>query len=243
MGMVHDPPDLTVHTVSYDHRWGQTFYASLSEDDNTLNGCRTNGADGKMHLLSILLNHAAKMESPFWKFRHSWDSAAHIIRVVRGPLGKPHLLLGDYRGPAVSFSYGGGKIWAALRGDGSDIGIDVAAADEFQGKYPVHRVFHDHERHHAMHLAGGDMEMASALLWSIKEAVVKALGCAFHLVMPHQVYVYPSMGGAGGHTFVVFLSKKVLAQPSGCDDQPIWVRSFPLTRMWLSIALLTRQSQ
>ena len=47
-------------------------------------------------------------------------------------LGRPHLLLGKYRGPAISFSEGGGQLWAALCGDESDIGIDVAEADEFQ---------------------------------------------------------------------------------------------------------------
>jgi len=47
---------------------------------------------------------------------------------------------------------------------------------------PFSRVFHAQELQHALRLAGGDLEKASALLWSIKEAVVKALGCGFHLV-------------------------------------------------------------
>jgi phosphopantetheinyl transferase (holo-ACP synthase) len=95
--------------------------------------------------------------------------------VVHSLLGRPHLLLGEYRGPAISFSEGGGNVWAALCGDESDIGIDAAGADEFQREYPFHRVFHTQERQHALRLAGGDLEMAAALLWSVKEAVVKAL--------------------------------------------------------------------
>ena len=154
----------------------------------------------KHRLVSTLWDHLAAMESPLWKGGQSSNRAAFPIQVVRGPLGRPHLLLGEYRGPAISFSEGGGKVWAALCGDESDIGIDVAGTDEFQGEYPFHRVFHPQELQHALRMAGGDLEKASALLWSIKEAVVKALGCAFHLVDPRQITVYPSVGGRKGET-------------------------------------------
>jgi hypothetical protein len=92
---------------------------------------------------------------------------------------------------------------------------------------------------------GGDLEKASALLWSVKEAVVKALGCAFHLVDPLQIHVCPATGGddgagSGGHTFPVRLSGKALARfPIGAGLS-LWVRSFPQGKMWLSIAVLNR---
>jgi phosphopantetheinyl transferase len=163
----------------------------------------------------------------------------------RGPLGRPYLLLGEYRGPAISFSKGGGKFWAALCGDEFDIGIDVAGADEFQGEYPFHRVFHSQEIQHVMRLTRGDLGKASSLLWSIKEAVVKALGCAFHLVDPRQITVYPSAEGAvgrnGGYTFPVCLSGKTLEQFPVGANRPLWVRSIPQLKAWLSIALLNRQ--
>ena len=238
-----DCQGITVHAVSFDHRGGPAFYASLPGDGETLKGCRANGAGDKNHLVSILLDHVVAMESPLWKCRHSFDRAAFPIHVVRDPLGRPHLLLGEYRGPAISFSEGGGKVWAALCGDESDIGIDVAATDEFQGEYPLHRVFHDQELQHALRLTGGDLEKASALLWSIKEAVVKALGCAFHLVAPRQVHVYPSIGEDGGYTFPVCLSRKALARSPIGAGRSIWVRSFPQAKMWLSIALLSWQSR
>ena len=185
--------------------------------DETLKGCGTNGTGDKHRLVSTLWDHLVAMESPLWKRCQSSNRAAFPIQVVRGPLGRPHLLLGEYRGPAISFSEGGGKVWAALCGDESDIGIDVAGTDEFQREYPFHRVFHPQELQHALRLAGGDLEKASALLWSIKEAVVKALGCAFHLVDPRQITVYPSVGGDGGYTFPVGLSGKALARfPIGC---------------------------
>jgi phosphopantetheinyl transferase len=239
--MGKDCQDITVHTVNFDHRGGPAFYASLPGDGETVKGCRANGEGDKNRLVSFLLDHVVAMERPLWKCRQSLDRAAFPIHVVRDPLGRPHLLLGKHRGPAISFSEGGGTVWAALCGDASDIGIDVAETDEFQGEYPLSRVFHDHELQHALRLTGGDLGKASALLWSIKEAVVKAIGCAFHLVAPRQVHIYPSTGGSGGYVFPVYLSRKALVRSNIDTCQSIWVRSFPQAKMWLSIALLSWQ--
>ena len=236
---------VTVHGVSFVHRSGPVFYASLPCGPcapETLRGCGTNGAGDKHHLVSVLWDHLVATESPLWKRSQSSNSAAFPIQVVRGPLGRPHLLLGGYRGPAISFSEGGGNVWAALCGDESDIGIDVAGTDEFQREYPFHRVFHAQELHHALRSAGGDLGNASALLWSVKEAVVKAMGCAFHLVDPRQITVYPSVRGAagedGGYTFRVGLSGKALVRFPVVAGRSLWVRSFPQGKMWLSIAHL-----
>lgn len=239
--MAKDCQGLTVHAVSFVHGRGPVLYASMPCPNETLKGCGTNGAEDKHRLISTLWDHLLAMESPFWKSRQSSGRAAFPTQVVRGPLGRPRLLLGEYGGPAISFSEGGGKIWAALCGDNSDIGIDAAGPDEFQGEYPVHRVFHAHEFQYALLLAGGDPEKASALLWSIKEAVVKALGCAFHLVHPRQITVYPSRGEEGGYTFPVVLSGEALVRsPIGLGGS-IWVRSLPMVKMCLSIALLNGQ--
>jgi 4'-phosphopantetheinyl transferase superfamily len=242
-----DCQGLTVHSVSFSHGRGLVFYASSPCGPcaaETLKGCGTTGAGDKHRLVSTLWDHLVAMESPFWKHCQSSDRAAFPIQVVRGLLGRPYLLLGEYRGPAISFSEGGGKVWAALCGDESDIGIDVAGTDEFRGEYPFHRVFHAQELQHALKLAGGDLEKASALLWSIKEAFVKALGCAFHLVDPRQITVYPSTGGAmgdGGYIFPVGLSGKAQMQFPISASRSLWVRSLPQRKMWLSIALLNRR--
>ena len=165
---------------------------------------------------------------------------------------RPHLLLGEHPGPAISFSTAGEEVWAALCGDESDIGIDVAGNAEFQGSYPMHRVFHGQELDQAMELADGDSAKAAALLWSIKEAVVKALGCAFHLVDPRDIHVSPSAGeeggplrqvrqvhcrhAQGGHAFSARLSGKALLRFPLADRRPIAVRSLPQAETWLSIA-------
>ncbi len=223
------------------HRRGPVFYASLPRDTETPKGHGTNGRGARHRLVSILWEHLVTMDSPLWKCPLSSNRAAFPIQVVRDPLGKPHLLLGEYRGPAISFSEGGGAVWAALCGDESDIGIDVAETDEFQGDYPFHRVFNAQELQHVVRLAGGDVEKASALLWSIKEAVVKALGCGFHLVEPRDIYVHPSVEGDGEYTFPVCLSRKALERLPMGAGRSIWVRSLPQVKMWLSIAFLNWQ--
>jgi len=231
---------ITVHGMNYVHGRGPLFYASIQSPD-----CHgTYGEEAKHRLVSTLWDHLAAMETPLWKRRQSSIGAALPIQVLHSPLGRPHLLLGEYRGPAVSFSEGGGRVWAAICGDDSDIGIDVAGSDEFPRGYPFDRVFLPEELEHALNPAGGDPGRASALLWSIKEAVVKALGCAFHLVDPRQITVYPAAdgaaGGNGGYTFRVGLTGKALARFPMASGHSLRVRSLPRRKMWLSIALLDR---
>ncbi|MDW7772706.1 MAG: 4'-phosphopantetheinyl transferase superfamily protein [Desulfobulbaceae bacterium] len=241
--MAKDSRGINVHAVNFDHRGGPAFYGSLPGDGETRKGSTANAAGKRDHLVSILLDHVVAQESPLWKCFHSCNRDALPIRVVHGPLGRPRLLAGEYRMPGISFSEGGGKVWAALCGDESDIGIDAAAFEEFRGEYPLHRVFHDQELQHALKLTGGDVARAAALLWSVKEAVVKALGCGFHLVAPRQVRVYPSTGEGRGYSFPVGLSGKALVRfPKGAD-RSIWVRSFPGEQMWLSIVLLNWRSR
>ena len=145
--------EITVQAVSFLERRGPVFYASLPVAPETLKGCRTNGAADQHRLVSSLWDHLVALrarESPLGKGGQASNRAAVPIQVVHDPLGRPRLRWGENRGPAISFSEGGGKIWAALCGDESDIGIDVAETNEFQGEYPVHRVFHGPELHHAL---------------------------------------------------------------------------------------------
>ena len=200
--------------------------------------CATSRTENRRRLVTILWEHLRAKESPLWKRPHFSNRVALPIQIVHDTLGRPHLLLGEHRGPAISFSTAGEEVWAALCGDESDIGIDVAGSAEFQEGYPVHRVFHEQELHQALELAGGDLARAAALLWSIKEAVAKALGCAFHLVDPRDIHVYPSAAEDGGPAFSVRLSGKALVRFPMADRRPITVRSLPQAETWLSIAAL-----
>jgi hypothetical protein len=91
-------------------------------------------------------------------------------------------------------------------------------------------------------LAGGDPAEASALLWSVKEAAVKALGCGFHLVDPRHITVYPSTGKIGGwHAFPVGLSGKAQVRIPLAAGRSLWVHSLPHGMMWISIAITNRR--
>jgi len=238
VNVAKDREGVTVHTMNSVHRRGPVFYASLPRDTETAEGHGTNGEEAKHRLVSILWDHLVTMDSPRWTFYRSSNRAAFPIQLVYESLGKPRLLLGAHRGPAISFSEGGGKVWAALCGDECDIGIDVAEAVEFQGEYPFHRVFNAQELQHVLHLAGGDLAKASALLWSIKEAVAKAMGCAFHLVDPRDIRVYPSAVEHGGPAFSVRLSGNARMRFPMAARRPITVHSLAQAEAWLSIAAL-----
>jgi phosphopantetheinyl transferase (holo-ACP synthase) len=240
--VIKDCQEITVKAVRFPHQRGAVLYACLPCDTETIAGHRTSGAGDKQRLASILWEHLAGMEGSPWTDCRFSNRSDLPIQVFHDPLGRPQLLLGDCEGPAISFSEGGGKIWAALCPDTSDIGIDAAGTDEFPKEYPFHRVFHAQELQHALRLASGDSEKAAALLWSIKEAAVKALGCAFHLVDPRQIYVYTSAAEKDGwHIFTTCLSGKALERFPMMVNRGILVRSLFQEKMWLSIARLSWQ--
>lgn len=213
--VIKDCSEITVNAVSFPHKQATVFYACLP--------CTAGHKADQIHLVSILREHLAAMTDD------------KPIQIVHDPLGRPKLLLGESEGPAISFSKGGGKIWAALCSDAADIGIDAAQTDEFPQDYPFGRVFGQQELQLALSLTYGDLNKAAALLWSVKEAAVKALGCAFHLVDPLQLGVNLS---SVGNCFTVSLSGKALTRFGTIADQGIAVRSLFQENTWLSITLL-----
>jgi phosphopantetheinyl transferase (holo-ACP synthase) len=259
--MAKDIQELTVQTVNFSYGKGPVFCASLpcgpgADQRPAVPG--TKGPDPKHYLICRLWDHLATVRHSLWMHK-TYDSQdafpIQAVKLIRGPLGRPRLQVGDHPGPAVSFCESGKNVWAALCEDDCDIGIDVAQRHEFDGKYPFYRVFHPRELMHALALSGHDVKNGAALLWSIKEAVAKALGCGFHLVAPLQMIVGPSTGGAAGeatggtaeengvYDFPVALSKKAAMRFPMAKNRSLQVRSFSRGKMWLSIALLHRQSQ
>ena len=110
------------------------------------------------------------------------------IGVEYDELGKPELKIGKFRGMAVSFSHVSDMLWAALSGPGNHLGMDVARAEEFEGNYPFRRAFHPEELCSSMLDVHGIQESA-AMLWSVKEAAVKALGIGFGLLGPLDIRI------------------------------------------------------
>ena len=234
--VAQDRQEVTVQAVRLGPGGGVVFYASVAGNSVVSTGCAASQTENRRQLVTLLWEYLRATGSPLWT-RHPFSSGAALpIQIVHDALGRPHLLLGERRGPAISFSTGGDEVWAALCGDESDIGIDVAGSAEFQEGYPVHRVFHAQELHQALELAGGDLARAAALLWSIKEAVAKTLGCAFHLVHPRDIHIYPSAVEEGGPAFSVRLAGKALLRFPMAGRRPIAVRSLPQAETWISIA-------
>jgi phosphopantetheinyl transferase len=217
---------------------GVVYYASVPGNSATSTGGVTSRTEYRRRLVTILWEHLQAREVPFWKRPLFSNRVALPIQLVHDTLGRPHLLVGEHRGPAISFSTAGEEVWAALSGDESDIGIDAAGSAEFQEGYPAHRVFHVQELHRALESAGGDLTEAMALLWSIKEAVAKALGCGFHLVDPRDLHVHPSAGEGGGPAFSVRLSGKALECFPMAEHRTVKVRSLYQVGTWVSIAAL-----
>lgn len=233
-----DRREVIVRVVRFVPCGSVVCYASVQGNSETPAACAIRRTEDRRRLVAILWEHLRAMDSPLWKAPRLSARVTLPIRIIHDALGRPYLLSGEHRGPAVSFSTAGEETWAALCGDESDIGIDVAESAEFQEGYPVHRVFHVQEFDQAVELAGGDLAGAAALLWSIKEAAAKALGCAFHLVDPREIHVCPSAVEDGGPAWCVRLSGKALVRFPMADRRPIRVRSLPQAGRWLSIAAL-----
>ena len=191
-----DRQEVVVQTVHLVPGGSVVFYASAPWNSATSTVGTDRRTGNRRRLVAILWEHLRARESALWKRPLFSSPVAFPIQLVHDTLGRPRLRLGEHRGPAISFSTAGEAVWAALCGDGSDIGIDVAGSDEFPEGYPLHRVFHEQELERALELAGGNPASAAALLWSIKEAVAKALGCAFHLVDPRDIHVQPAAAAA-----------------------------------------------
>lgn len=115
------------------------------------------------------------------------DAKRFLLQELAGMLGLMPFF-GGGKAPAASFSHLPGETWAAVAPAEYILGVDAATDDEFPASYPVHRVFRPAELSDGFPPAG---------LWSMKEAVVKALGCGFAGLNPRDVILRPSAGTAG----------------------------------------------
>jgi phosphopantetheinyl transferase (holo-ACP synthase) len=91
------------------------------------------------------------------------------------------------------------------------VGIDVAWPAEFAGRYPYTRAFESKELESARMLTCGDSSRSAALLWSVKEAAVKAVGTGFHRHDPRHVNVSNFRPVQGGVLFHIHADRPVFA--------------------------------
>lgn len=112
------------------------------------------------------------------------------IDLRKNSLGQPYLLVEKALGPSISFSHSAGLTWAALS-DSKGVGIDIAFPGEFDEAYPLSRAFLPDEFNRAKVLCAGNPAEAGALLWSLKEAAVKAMGYGFNFFDPLDIKAVP----------------------------------------------------
>ena len=89
--------------------------------------------------------------------------------------------------PSFSTSRGNGHLYGAMSGLGH-VGCHYTARSEFEMNFPVGTAFLPEEWGRALNVQD-QPESAAALLWSVKEAVVKALGTSFHYYDPLEFEV------------------------------------------------------
>ena len=151
-------------------------------------------------------------------------------------LGQPRLLVDGRPGPPISFSWCAGRLFAALGLDQSWIGLDAASPEEFTGPYPYKRVFNPMELQVATLLTGGNREEAAALLWSAKEAVVKATGCGYRLFGPRRLRLEFQSPGEHGPLWRGHLPVPAADQTPQAILHIVPAASIRLPQVWLSLA-------
>jgi len=179
----------------------------------------TGRKDGAKSYLSLILLRAL---APFTSRRYA-PSDESAFTLSKDVWGAPSLLIGKEQGPYISFSSAEDRLWAAM--SDKAVGIDIAYPEEFAGSYPFARVFRPEEIACAGVLCRGDTARGAALLWSAKEASVKATGTGFNIFDPFDVQVGAPVLGEEGLFLEVFV------------DQPISVWARPEGQGWLSVAL------
>lgn len=177
--------------------------------------------DGAKEILASRLLAALAKQAPEWAA--AMDKGPPMLDT--GPLGQPLLRLGDQPGPGLSFSEAGGLLWGALAGVGR-VGVDAALEEDFAPPYPYSRAFRPGEWDWAWRHCGGKSTAAAALLWAVKEAVVKALGEGFHRLDPQDLEV----GAPSPHHDGLLLSVQA---PQVAVSA--WAR--PLKNGWLALAV------
>jgi phosphopantetheinyl transferase len=160
----------------------------------------------------------------------AFDHPPDRIGLTADPLGKPQLYVGPRLFPAVSFSWTENSLWAALSTDCSKLGIDAASPGEFGDGYPFAEVFQECGLRHVMKLGKFDLPWVASMLWSVKEAAVKMLGCGFHRLGPGEVHITALSKDRSAWLSDVAISR-------GFADRKIRSYSFEQDWGWLSFAL------
>ncbi len=168
---------------------------------------------------------------PMWRIRRN----PQPIRLEYDELGKPQLKIGESMDMAVSFSHVSDMLWAALSAPGNHLGMDVARAQEFEDNYPFRRAFHPGDLCSSMLDVHGIRESA-AMLWSVKEAAVKALGIGFGLLGPLDIRIKSLEDRTTHYIPRIFIACGSLRRIGMHSSPCINIISFNHAGTWASVA-------
>ncbi len=199
----------TIHALTHLVPGGSVVFAS------------TKSGRGAGPCLALMLMRALARLDPRW----SLSPDENALTFHKSTLGGPCLLLGDKQGPSLSFSHGKERLWAAMCSKGR-VGIDMAYPEEFAAGYPFARAFRPEELDCARALCHNDTARGAALIWSAKEASVKATGAGFNRFDPLQVRVGAPLLMQEGFLFEVLADRPITA----------WARTEDTG--WLCVALI-----
>lgn len=225
-------------SVRFRDRSGGKICAWISSASPASNRAAREHAKGT--LVSFLWSHTTKM---LYTGLEAQEMRSHAPVLGTDRLGKPYLLVHARTGPAVSFTYGPGMLWGCMAHGTGNVGIDVAWAGEFESGYPYDRVFAPEELTEGLARDVGGKAEAAALLWSAKEAAVKALGCGFHLVSPREIILVPGEKKIPARGFGLDLAGRARRRLGieGTGEMEIvtcWQRG-----LWLSVAASLQHMQ
>ena len=190
----------------------------------------------KSRLIRNLLGFAGTSQEPVLEAA----AATSEIQIISDILGKPELYVDGHEGPSVSFSHAAAATWGALCWTGGIVGIDVAFRDEFPHNYPFHRAFHDEEFSKAIEITDGNISEAAALLWTAKEAVVKCIGTAFHLIDPLELRIAASVRPSEEYHCTVCFHDKVFERLPELPESFIGVLTLMKEGVGVSVAIMVK---
>lgn len=162
-------------------------------------------------------------------------------KIISGGLGRPLLAVKGRWLTNVSFAYSDAELWAVMCCPIWSCGIDVAWAQEFGADYPYHRAFSREELSSTLTVMGCDRDEAAALLWTAKEAVVKATGCGFHLVDPHDVRVAVIRCRDTVCELQAHVTHRGRTAPARSNEMRVAVRSARSGKYWVSVVMIEKE--
>ena len=199
-----------------------------------------NSKPGKVPRKLLNLSITSKLLDDFFAVNscHMWRTRRNIppISVEYDEFGKPRLKIGEFMEMAVSFSRVSDMLWASVTGSGNHLGMDVARAEEFDGNYPFPRAFHPEELFSSMLDIHGIQESA-AMLWSVKEAAVKALGIGYGLLGPLDIRIDSVEDHTTHYIPRIFIASGPLRGIGLHSSSCLSIISFSYAGTWVSVAI------